>query len=80
MIKPPMIDDLLTVNEAVARLGVQRARLYRMMAEGLLPYRVRFGKRLFRREDVERLNRDGWAGRGRGRGRSRVARGPESVS
>jgi citrate synthase len=53
----PAGDDYLTADEAAARLGVKPATLYAYVSRGLLPS-FRQGirrRRLYRREDVERL-------------------------
>ncbi len=44
---------LLTVQEAMKRLGVSRAALYYAMADGRLKYVERYGKRLLPEKEVD---------------------------
>ena len=59
---------VLTIHEAAVVLGVSGSRVRGLIGEGLLPEhgRLRTGGAetiLLRREEVERLARDGWPGR-----------------
>ena len=57
--------ELLTVTQAIALLSVSRTTLYRMIDEGSLkpvgynPALKRPKRHLFKREDVERILREG---------------------
>lgn len=47
---------LLTVQEAMGRLGVSRAAIYYAMAEGRLRYVERYGKRLLTERAIAAYN------------------------
>jgi len=46
------METLLTVQEAMQKLGISRAALYDAMAAGKLKYTMKYGKRLFREKDL----------------------------
>jgi predicted DNA-binding transcriptional regulator AlpA len=56
-------ETLLTVQEAMAKLGISRAALYGAMATGKLAYTEKYGKRLLSEQAIKAYTPRNYRGR-----------------
>lgn len=50
-----MLDEWITINEAIKMLEISRATIYRWSKSGILPIYTRMGKSRVKREDIEKI-------------------------
>jgi excisionase family DNA binding protein len=50
-----LLDEWLTINDAIEMLGISRATIYRWSKSGRLPIYTKLGKSRVKKEDVQRL-------------------------